>query len=140
MKRDTDPLRTIKEPSLRTNIKNKTLFKDFRTGKSKQQVAEEVQEAKPSKFKKAVQKKSEKVLIITDSQGRVFEESIKAEYRAIVDYVMISRLTSDQGKKENKSAKFSRFVPKSGPERLNVLSGYRRGQTLAKAIWQIYVI
>ena len=93
-------LRNINEPSLRTNIKNKTLFKDFRTGKSKQQVAEEVQEAKPSKFKKAVQKKSEKVLIITDSQGRVFEESIKAEYRGIVDFVMISGLTLDQGKKE----------------------------------------
>ena len=93
-------LRNINEPSLRLNIKNKNLFKDFRTGKSKQQVAEEVQEAKPSKFKKAVQKKSEKVLIITDSQGRVFEESIKAEYRELVDFVMISGLTLDQGKKE----------------------------------------
>ena len=93
-------LRNINEPSLRKNIKNKTLFKDFRTGKSKQQVAEEVQEAKPSKFKKVVQRKSEKVLIITDSQGRVFEDSIKAEYRELVDFVMISGLTLDQGKKE----------------------------------------
>ena len=77
-------LRNINEPSLRLNIKNKSIFKDFRIGKSKQEVAEQVQKFKPI-VKKVVRRKSEKVLIITDSQGRVFEDSIKAEYKTIVD-------------------------------------------------------
>ena len=109
-------------PQLAENFKNPLPFacSDFRQGLNQKQIDEQVKYAKPPRKQRKRDGPSEKVLIITDSQGTRFEEFIKSEYNNIADVHAIGGLLIDQGRKGKNGTNLMNILERTDTFKKNI--------------------